>query len=149
MDLAIVWDPIRFRGDLDVTNGDLAIDEGGLRSAVLVSLFTDGAAPPDYVPPAGSPYERRGVWVDSYEPEPAGSLLWLLNRVAKSPTLLNQAAGYASDSLQWLKRLRVVSAVDVQSSWIQPTVIGLQVRLTRPVAPPFIETFGWAWQGVS
>lgn len=149
MDLGIVWDAQTMRGDWDVTSGDMAIDIGGLRSAVLVSFFTDRAAPPDYQPPAGTPYERRGVWVDSYETEPAGSWLWLLNRVKKTPTLLNTAANYASDSVQWLVRANIASSVTVQAMWLQPTVIGLQPTIIRPRSPPFVETYGWAWQGIS
>ena len=36
MDISIAWDTAHFRGDWDVTAGDLAIDSG-LRSAVLIA----------------------------------------------------------------------------------------------------------------
>ncbi len=149
MDLAIAWDAANFRGDWTVTSGDLGIDPGGLRSAVLISLFTDRAAPLDWQPPAGTPWERRGVWVDSYEAEPAGSWLWLLNQAVKTPALLNQVNDYASGALLWLKTRGIVSSVTVTSSWMQPTVIGMRVVLTRLSSPPFDETFGWAWQGAA
>jgi phage gp46-like protein len=133
-DIAIVWDTTNFRGDWDVTSGDLALDPGGLRSAVLLSLFTDRVAPPGYTAPAGSPTDRRGYWADSYEDEPIGSLLWTLDRSKKTDdiTLLSQARGYCQDALQWLITAGVVSSVSCTASWIGAGALGLNINLTQP-----------------
>lgn len=55
MDIGITWNAATLCGDWAVTSGDLVTDPGGLRSAVLLSLFTDRVASTDYRPPAGTP----------------------------------------------------------------------------------------------
>lgn len=149
MDIGISWNPRALRGDWTVTSGDLVVDPGGLRSAVLLSLFTDGLAPPDYVPPAGSAPGRRGYWGDSFEALSVGSLLWTLDRSKKSGdlALLNAARDICNTALQWLIDDGVVDTVTVQTIWQQPDVIGIQVTLTKPLSPPNIFNFGWSWLG--
>jgi phage gp46-like protein len=149
MDIAIAWDAANYRGDWTVTSGDLTIDPGGLRTAVLLSLFTDRVAPPDYVAPAGSPQGRRGYWADTYEGFPLGSLLWTLNRRFKSGdnTLLSEATDICLAALQWLIDANIVASVSVTCSWLTSVAIGISVTLTPPQSPPQIFEFGWAWQG--
>jgi phage gp46-like protein len=149
MDIAIVWNPLTFSGDWGVGIGDLAIDAGGLRSAVMLSLFTDRAAPPGYVPPPGSPPQRRGYWGDTYAKRQIGSWLWTLDRSIKSGdlALLNDVDDICSVALQWLIDDGVVSTVNVSSIWQQPDVIGTNTTLTPPNAPEVAFNFAWAWQG--
>ncbi len=61
-DFALIWDPVNFRADMAVVNGDLAVDEG-LRTAVIISLLTDRLADADAVIPDGT-RDRRGWWGD-------------------------------------------------------------------------------------
>jgi phage gp46-like protein len=149
VDIAVAWDDAAGRGDWLCTPGDLAIDPGGLRSAVLLSLFTDAAAPLNYVPPAGSTAERRGCWTDTYEPYSIGSWLWLLNRtkITDRAVLLATVQDYCAAALKWLQDLGVVDAVTVSALWLSGTVIGLGVTLTQPQSPPQVFQFAWAWQG--
>jgi phage gp46-like protein len=149
VDIAIIWDAAAFRGDWGVTSGDLVSDPGGLRTAVLLSLFTDRVASPDYVPPAGSPPGRRGWWGDTYEDSPIGSRLWQLNRAVKSGRVdvLNQAKDMCLEALEWLVSEGVVASVTVTTSWMTPNVIGIQVQITAPQSPPQTFNFGWTWQG--
>jgi phage gp46-like protein len=148
-DIAIVWDTVNYRGDWDVTAGDLAIDPGGLRSAVLLSLFTDARAPDSYVAPAGSPTDRRGYWGDTYDPPNIGSLLWTLDRSKKTGdmALLSQAQDFCQNALQWLITAGVVGSVTTSASWIGSAAIGLQITLTQPQSPPQTFNFEYAWQG--
>lgn len=150
MDIAIAWDPRNFRGDWGVTSGDLAIDTGGLRSAVMVSLFTDGAAPVGYTPPAGSLPGRRGWWGDTFAPQPIGSLLWTLDRSKKSGDLqlLNEAANICEVALQWLLDAGVVATVTIRTAWQQRDVMGIGVTLTQPDGTSVPFDFGWAWRGI-
>lgn len=147
MDIAIDWDPQAFRGDWNVNAGDLDLDPGGIRSAVLVSLFTWRVASDDYVPPPGEPFDRHGWWADTYEPSPIGSRLWQLNRVKKTDdiTLLVRAQNFCLEALQWLLDDGVAATVDVQTSWLTPTAIGIQVVISEPQSPPKTFNFSWAW----
>lgn len=149
MDIAIKWDPVNFRGDWTVNAGDLNIDPGGLTSAVLLSLFTDREAPADWVPPAGTTWDRRGWWGDTYEAEPIGSWLWLLNRskIYNSKATLAQAANYAATSLAWLKNAGVVSSVTVEADWLKPGVMAIVPTLVTPNAAKQTFNFPWSWQG--
>lgn len=146
MDISIQWDPTRYRGDWGLTAGDLAVD-GGLQSAVILSLFTDRIAAPDFVPPAGSPFDRHGWWGDSYEPSPIGSRLWQLNRAVKSDgtTLLNEARDYCQEALQWLVTAGVVASVSVTTWWAAPQAIGIGITIAKPQSPPQSFQYQWAW----
>ena len=149
MDIGLSWDPARYRGDWTCTSGDLAIDPGGLRTAVLLSLFTDRVAAPDYLAPAGSPQGRRGWWGDSYETSPIGSRLWQLNRSVKSGSvaLLNQATDMCNEALQWLVDAGIVASVTVTCGWLNASAIGIQIVITQPQSPPTTFNFGFSWQG--
>jgi phage gp46-like protein len=148
-DIAVVWDTANFRGDWAVTSGDLALDPGGIRSAVLLSLFTDRVAPPDYTAPAGSPIDRRGWWGDSYDGSLLGSLLWTLDRSKKTDdaTLLLQAQDFCQEALKWLITSGAVATVTTTATWLSSTAIGLQINITSPMSPPQTFNFSWAWQG--
>jgi phage gp46-like protein len=151
LDIAIVWDAAGFRGDWAVApnGGDLAVDPGGLRSAVLLSLFTDKKAPPGYVPPPGSLADWRGYWGDTYSQFQIGSWLWTLDRskITDNLTLLNEVEDICSDALQWLITAGVVATVTVTAIFQQPDVIGIQTVLTPPQSPPQTFNFSWAWRG--
>ena len=149
-DIAITWDPPNLRGDWTALLGGLATDEG-LRSAVLVSLFTWRRASPDYVPPAGSGAERHGHWSDTYTGRQIGSRLWQLRRAKKTDdtTLLNLAQTYCQEALQWLLDDGVATQVFVRATWhgqsIGATVIDLYVNISRPGSDQIGFAFAWAW----
>ena len=76
-----------------------------LRSAVIISLFTDKRAGVDDALPdlAGS---RRGWWGDQIFPDlngdQIGSHLWLLERSKTTSDVLIQAKHYIREALQWM-----------------------------------------------
>lgn len=146
VDIAIRWDPTRYRGDWDVTPGDLAT-EPGLETAVLLSLFTDRVADPSFVPPPGEPFDRRGWWGDTFEASPIGSRLWQLNRAVKTDgtTLLAEARDYCLEALQWLKDDGVVASIDVATRWIGKQAIGIAIAIAKPQSPPQTFDYAWAW----
>jgi phage gp46-like protein len=145
-DLAIAWDSANFRGDWVIANGGLATGSD-LESAVLVSLFTDRIASPDFVPTDGT-NDRRGWWADTYESAPIGSRLWQLARAKKTDqtTLLNQARDYCREALQWLLDDGVAGAVDVVTYWLSATTMGIQIRITRPQGTTF--QYSWSWNSL-
>ena len=60
-DIALSWDNAAWRADIGLARGDLATDDG-LRTAVLISLFTDAPARDD--DPLPAPGYRGGWWGD-------------------------------------------------------------------------------------
>lgn len=114
-DLALIWDAPAGTADLAVTDGALATD-AGLRTAVIISIFTDRRARPDDVLPADDG-DRRGWWGD-VEPRVAndqiGSRLWLLAREKATTQTLNRARDYAAEALAWLIDDGVAKAVDIE-----------------------------------
>ncbi len=96
--------------DLVIENGDLKLDHG-LRTLILVSLFTDGRAPqlPGAAPLAVGD-DPRGYWAD-HPGERAGSLLWQLERQPMSEALAADFAARAAAALQWLVEEGIAESV--------------------------------------
>ena len=81
--IRLVWNQTLGRADWTIVGGRLAAGSD-LESMVLLLLFTDRRAAPDYVPDDGS-NDLRGWWGDSFKPgsdslRPIGSRLWQLER---------------------------------------------------------------------
>ena len=84
-DLALVWDATAYAGDLRVDGADLGA-EGGIRTAVLLSLLSDRRAESGDLPAGAT--DRRGWWGDTLaavDGDRIGSRLWLLGREARRP----------------------------------------------------------------
>ena len=112
--LDLVWDNANRRGDWVVASG--ALRTGNLlKTAVLVSLFTDRVAQPDYQPDDGSA-DRRGWWSDSFDGVPIGSRLWQLRRrkIASRPLLIVEAEAMCREALAWMQDDRLVEGLDVR-----------------------------------
>jgi len=119
--------------DMDFGDGGTAIDES-LRTAVIISLFTDRRAEPDDLLPDGGT-DRRGWWADIYpqvDADRIGSRLWLLAREKQLPSVLQRAQAYAAEALQWLLDDGLVTELAVTGAFARSGVIGLIIRL-RPV----------------
>lgn len=130
MDLAMVWrDGF---GYLHLDGPDLAVDDG-LRSTVLVSLFTDRRANEDDRIPDGSG-DRRGHWADSYLPigEQEGSRLWLLEREKALPEVLRRAEDYAREALAWMTKAGAASTIQATAWTTGRQDMNLQIDITRP-----------------
>lgn len=166
MDIAIVWNDAQARGDWSVQNNDLALDSS-LRSAIMVSLFTDRVAPetlsggdksvglsaaPDA---AGSNHnDRRGWWGDAFAEEPIGSRLWQLQRSIKvgQTSVLREAEAICHEALQWLIEDGVAASVSVSASWANNTTPTLQfsVTVTEPGSNATQQFYySWAWEGLT
>lgn len=135
MDLALVLSPDGTRFDLAVDGYDLAT-ESGLRSALILSLYTDRRAEPDDVLPDGSA-NRRGWWADPK----LGSRLWLLARSKETDDVLSRAREYASEALAWMLEEKIVRAVDVRAEWIRRGVLALTVTITLSDRTQFQDVF--------
>lgn len=141
-DIALIWDDATFCGDLAIEGGQLVTDDG-LRTAIMISLFTDArAADDDALPEADA--DRRGWWGNAFPIDAAdqadelGSKLWLLERSKATAEALRQAEEWARAALQWIVRDRIAAGVDVQVERQDdgPTPrLALAVILDRPNGP--------------
>lgn len=93
-----------------------------LKTAIVISLFTDASVNEEDVP-AGE--LNRGYWGDMDLPagESMGSKLWLLKRSKLISDTLNAARDYITEALQWMVDDGLLQAVSVsvekqQNSWL-------------------------------
>ncbi|EDB0139767.1 phage GP46 family protein, partial [Salmonella enterica] len=106
-DVAIVWRS--GHGDLVLNGPDLLTDDS-IKTAVIISLFTDRRAQPSDPVPDGTT-DRRGWWADSFRKRPIGSRLWLLSREKTLASVVERTAAYADEALAWLKPAGLVTSV--------------------------------------
>jgi phage gp46-like protein len=140
------WDNRAARGDWQIAGGRLATGDL-LRSAVIISLFTDRVAQPGY-PGA----DRRGWWADTLDGRPIGSRLWQLRRrkIADRNALINEATDILNEALQWLVddgiATRVTADVTLPPAGIGQagTLLSFVVTLFQPSAPATVVRTLWS-----
>lgn len=136
-DIALAWDSLFLATDLTLVRDDLKTDEG-LRTAILISLFSDRRAEPGDEIPAGD--DLRGWWGDDFPSvggDKIGSRLWLLSRSKDTANVLARAESYAREALQWLIDDLVAQSVTATATRLTE-VRGY--RLTIAVQRPGRET---------
>ncbi|RJX35672.1 MAG: hypothetical protein C4525_03185 [Desulfarculus sp.] len=141
MDLATEFNTDHLSGDLVLSGGALLQDEG-LQTAVLHSLFTDRRALADDVLPEG--VNRRGWWADLTLPaegDQYGSRLWLLFREKQTAAVLRRAEEYAEEALAWLITDGVASQVKVAAEVVRRGVLGLSVEIRLARGNVFVEQY--------
>ena len=152
-DLKTIFVSEEMLGDLALENADLATDDG-LRTAVLLSLFSDARAKADD-PLPGDPEDRRGWWGDAFPPavdgaglegDRFGSRLWLLKREKIVPSVLARAKTYAEDSLAWLVQARIASGVIVVAEAQPGNRLALSVSIQRTGVAGIERRSGEMWE---
>jgi phage gp46-like protein len=118
--------------DFDVANGDIIFDDG-LKTPVILSLFTDRTAEPDDILPNGG-NDRRGWWGDlpvtaSDERDVSGSRLWLLDRAKALVATATMARHYIAEALKWLIDDGVAKSVTVETNWNAPGFLAIHLTL--------------------
>ena len=140
---------------VDMTTGaDFALDQlglvedAGLDTAVILSLFVDRRANDDDVLP-GDPSDKRGWWADAFPVAPndrVGSRLWLLSREKQLQSVLNRAQEYAQEALQWMLDDGVANSVVCNAQIIRNGLLGLSIAITPPgVNTPNYYKFEVLW----
>jgi len=128
-----------------INGPDLQTDDG-LRTAIIISLFTDRLVGEDEAIPDGT-NNRRGWWADAFA-QPAGDLmgsrLWLLNREKQVDEVLERSREYAEESLQWLLTDNVASKIEVETEWVKRSTVGILIRVFKANAEPFEQTFEYS-----
>ncbi len=147
MDIEFFWNAQQFQADYKVVNSELAHDHD-IKTAVIISLFTDRrAADDDLLPYANA--SKRGWWADALLTRRIGSRLWLLSREKQLQSVVNRAREYAKEALQWLLDDGVVKTIVVDAQNISAGVLALYVRIERNNAPPASYKFEFAWSGMN
>lgn len=132
---------------------DLALDglglipDGGLETAVILSLFSDRRAADDDTLPDGSD-DRRGWWGDLvplYPDYQLGSRLWLLSREKQLPVVLERARLYAEEALAWLVQCGAAAQVSVTATNPRPGWLALAVAIEAPGQRQQTYQFSWEW----
>lgn len=127
--------------DIDLELGDLVHDDG-LVTAVLVSLLSDGRAPPEAVVPTldGEP---RGWWPDDPN-DRFGSLLWLLSRGKQTQETAATAREYVRAALAWMVEDGVATRVLVDAAWAERGILAIAVEIERGSA----RRWAGAWAAI-
>jgi phage gp46-like protein len=140
--LTLKWD-----GDA----ADLAVAGAGdpqaaLRTALLISLFTDRRVEDDDLP-AEFAGDRRGWWGDVSPPvaeDRIGSRLWLLARGRRSAETVRLARDYALEAVAWIEA-DGVGRVEVEAEAHGDSAILLGVYITRATGPGR-QRFDFLWE---
>ena len=147
-DLALVWEPTAGSADLaiDAELEDL-LEEEGLRTSALLSLFCDRRAEPDDELPDGTS-DRRGWWADEFaevENDLIGSRLWLLDRSKRLGNVPVRCEEFVREALAWFLEDIVASEVEVVAETDGDRLAYL-VTLHRPDAAPVSFRFAHVWE---
>ncbi len=144
MDIALQQDN---NHQFDITlNGPDVTTEKGLRTAVMISLFTDARAHDDDVLP-GNDNDRRGHWSDYFSDRSLGSRLWLLEREKQLPQVLQRAKDYADEALQWFIDDGIAQNVNVITDWLSEGRMAIYVTIIKADGDTWQHTFEYELKG--
>ena len=114
--------------DLVVKNSEIQTDES-LKSAVLVSLFTDVKCEKTELPKGE--LSQGGYFGDAIFGEKTGSKLWLLKRPKYTNETLIKAKEYAQNALAWLVTDKLAQEVDVETAFNDKKSMSLKVSILK------------------
>ena len=148
-DIGLTWSATEGAADVALSENDIATD-GGLETAVFLSLFTDARAEDSDELPTGET-SRRGWWGDAFPTVTGdrwGSRLWLLARSKRTVETLRRAEQYAREALAWLLVDKVASRVDVMAEAVGGDMLGFSVAVYRPTGDivQYRYEYNWASQ---
>ncbi len=153
-DVGLTWDSDLLEADFTFANNDLVSDDG-LRTAVLVSLFTDRRARDDDELPDTNLNDRRGWWGDKAssvdEEDEIGSRLWLLEREKTETEVVVRARQYTEEALQWMIDDGVAATVTVTAERAGTEGndrLHLKVDIRKVDGTVFSEDFTVQWENM-
>lgn len=145
---ALVWRDLE-GGDIALSGFDLLL-ENSLRTAVIISLFTDRRAASD-APGPGVAADKRGWWGDLLADVPQdriGSQLWLLAREKQTREVAERARGFALEALAWLVEDGAAARIEAFAEWIRTGVLALEIVIHKPPLAPIKFRFNGYWENV-
>jgi len=142
-DNGILWDW--------TTEGDDLATDDGLSESVLCSLGFDRRVSEDELPDGED--NRRGTWMDEFEPAGdggIGSKLWLLARSKPTPAVLPRAEEFAKEALSWMIEDQVASLIEITASFgtiegLDGVALLLSGEVHRPQVGKASFKFGVLW----
>ena len=149
MDILLDFDGRLLTGDARQVGADLE-QEDGLKTAVILSLFTDRRAEAADGLPTGEE-DRRGWWGDlvaAADNDRLGSRLWLLLREKQTPEVLMRAEEYAREALNWLLEDGVAKGIEISAEWVSRGLLGLRVVISRPAGDAVEYRFNYLWEAL-
>jgi phage gp46-like protein len=126
---------LKYRGrffDIEIKNNDIVQDDG-LETAVIISLFTDKRVGIEELPPLET--DRAGWWGDMFadlENDEVGSKLWLLAREKQTSQTLTRVIQYCKEALQWLVDDDVAESFEVSASYPERERLSLEISIQKP-----------------
>lgn len=148
-DIKLNWDNILGECDINFVNNDVEM-EGGLETAVLISLFSDRRATND--DPIDDINDRRGWWgdlVSTFTNDMIGSRLWELMRSSTTNETMIRAQQYIEEALQWMIVDGVCANVEVEVGRLVKdngdNVLGFAVRLFKKDGTNVVYAFDDLW----
>lgn len=144
MDIALTYDFNPFLSDILISGYDLKTGED-LKTAIEMSLFTNRRAnPDDTLPYPGA--DKQGWWGDTYAQQSGdliGSRLWELIRNINSSETALQATAYVNEALAWLVTDKVVASFTVSCKFIAPSILGIEIDITKPTGDGYHFNYVW------
>jgi phage gp46-like protein len=124
------------------------VNDDGLGTAVVLSLFTDRLAEPDDVlPDLSQSNDRRGWWADTGAPEgPMGSRLWLLSREKQTEEVRQRAEFYCREALEWMLEDQVADLLDITAEWSVLGRLDISIAIWRDSRLIFSRPYAVEWQ---
>lgn len=102
--------------DISVKDGD-AVQDGGLDTSILISLFTDSRVNEEERKKLQNPILYSGGWFgEVFEGMSLGNKAWLLNKSKITQNVLNQFQEQFTNSLKWLVEEGIADSVRVSVS---------------------------------
>lgn len=133
MDIALKFlDSNQFDVSFNTSKQDFDLDEG-LRTSIIISLFTDKRVLPEELPIEET--YKRGWWGDLFPydfGDKIGSKLWLLKREKQTNEVLKRSKEYATEALQWMLTDAVAQSLEVVTSYPSDGQLLIQIYIQRP-----------------
>lgn len=164
-DLSLTFDNYTKAGDLQFSGGDIAL-ENPLKTAVLISLFSDRVAPDQLSADDASvgvqlpgnalnsnDSPRRGWWGDMFGDGNIGSRLWQLRRIirANKSSVLLEVRAVIYEALDWIVHDGIADRIDVDVTWVagRTDAVSFSISLYEPTAnAPQNFQFSLAWDSM-
>lgn len=119
--------------DLKIEKGDVVRD-GGLETAVIISLFTDRRVTEEEKPYLAN--SKRGYWGDLFseiDRDKMGSRLWTLEREKRTIEVLRRAEDYTREALQWMLDDGVVLSISANASYDENKFLIIDLEIRKPL----------------
>lgn len=141
MDIALGYDSETMEFDIETELRDL-LSDNGLRTAVLISLFTDKDD-------SLQPELKKTYWGNTLDDGDLilGSKLWLLKNEKTTTNILSLAKFYCEDALRWMIEDGVAREVLVTTELFDSQTLLIGIEIFKPNDQSETFSFDYVWRG--